>query len=365
MASELKTWLVLLLVLFVACYMQHYVYGNSPQVPCLFIFGDDFSDNGNNNNLPTKAKANYKPYGIDFPKGPTGRTTNGETTVDIVAKLLGFDKPIPPFANTIGSDILQGVNYASISAGIRNETGKRTAGTNIALGQQIENHKTIVAQIAKKLGGVKHATQYLKKCLYYFNIGTNDYSLNYFQPKLYSTSHTYNPEEYAQVLFDELFVYGEVLYNLGARKYVAVGLGKIGCTPMVLATSHVKGSCDENLNDIVAIFNHKYRSLTVQFSAKFPDAQSTFINTTTIRLDGSDGFKVFSASCCPMKSDGYCVPNSKPCLNRNQHVFYDGIHPTSAANKIFASVSYDSAKNPEITSPIDIKHLAKLVLKSN
>src|SRR4051812_30257953 len=84
MACEIKTGLVVLLVLLAACYMQHCVDGNSPQVPCLFIFGDDFSDNGNNNNLPTTAKANYKPYGIDFPKGPTGRTTNRQTQVDIV-----------------------------------------------------------------------------------------------------------------------------------------------------------------------------------------------------------------------------------------------------------------------------------------
>lgn len=80
-------------------------------------------------------------------------------------------------------------------------------GTNIALGLQIENHKTIVAQIANELGGFQQAAQYLNKCLYYVYIGTNDYSLNYFQPKLYNTSGTYNPEEYAQVLIDELSIY--------------------------------------------------------------------------------------------------------------------------------------------------------------
>lgn len=40
------------------------------------------------------------------------------------AQLLGFDKPIPPFATANDSDILQGVNYASGAAGIRKETGK-------------------------------------------------------------------------------------------------------------------------------------------------------------------------------------------------------------------------------------------------
>ena len=51
-------------------------------VPAMFIFGDSLIDNGNNNNLPSFAKANYFPYGIDFEGGPTGRFSNGYTMVD-------------------------------------------------------------------------------------------------------------------------------------------------------------------------------------------------------------------------------------------------------------------------------------------
>lgn len=56
----------------------------APQVPCYFILGDSLVDNGNNNRLTSLAKANYLPYGIDFPNGPTGRFSNGKTTVDVV-----------------------------------------------------------------------------------------------------------------------------------------------------------------------------------------------------------------------------------------------------------------------------------------
>jgi len=61
-----------------------------PQVPCLFIFGDSLSDSGNNNNLATDAKVNYRPYGIDFPAGPTGRFTNGRTSVDIISNIFSY-----------------------------------------------------------------------------------------------------------------------------------------------------------------------------------------------------------------------------------------------------------------------------------
>lgn len=54
------------------------------KVPCLFIMGDSLFDNGNNNNLLTAAKANYPPYGTDFPGGPTGRFTNGRNIADFI-----------------------------------------------------------------------------------------------------------------------------------------------------------------------------------------------------------------------------------------------------------------------------------------
>lgn len=60
-----------------------------PQVPCYFIFGDSIVDNGNNNDLFTTAKANYFPYGIDFPTGPqNGRFTNGRNKADFIGTII-------------------------------------------------------------------------------------------------------------------------------------------------------------------------------------------------------------------------------------------------------------------------------------
>lgn len=61
--------------------------GAAPQVPCYFIFGDSLVDNGNNNQLQSLARADYLPYGIDFPGGPSGRFSNGKTTVDAIGEL--------------------------------------------------------------------------------------------------------------------------------------------------------------------------------------------------------------------------------------------------------------------------------------
>ncbi|XP_021595112.1 GDSL esterase/lipase At4g18970 [Manihot esculenta] len=73
-----KLHLLGIFLLTLASLKQHCVDGES-KVPCYFIFGDSLVDSGNNNNLPTLAKVNYLPYGIDFPEGPTGRFCNGRT----------------------------------------------------------------------------------------------------------------------------------------------------------------------------------------------------------------------------------------------------------------------------------------------
>jgi hypothetical protein len=51
-----------------------------------FVFGDSLVDNGNNNFLATSARANYPPYGIDFPtRQPTGRFSNGLNVPDLIS----------------------------------------------------------------------------------------------------------------------------------------------------------------------------------------------------------------------------------------------------------------------------------------
>jgi hypothetical protein len=87
----IKTWLLIPILFLSSNYLKQCVNG-TPQVPCVFIFGDSLSDSGNNNNLPTSAKANYNPYGIDFPIGPTGRFTDGRNSIDIISNILSSYK---------------------------------------------------------------------------------------------------------------------------------------------------------------------------------------------------------------------------------------------------------------------------------
>ena len=54
-------------------------------MPGLFVFGDSIVDPGNNNYIPTLAKANFPPYGRDFiDHKPIGHFSNGKLSTDFI-----------------------------------------------------------------------------------------------------------------------------------------------------------------------------------------------------------------------------------------------------------------------------------------
>ncbi|KAK8635440.1 hypothetical protein V6N13_004177 [Hibiscus sabdariffa] len=248
-----------------------------PHVPCYFVFGDSLSDNGNNNNLPTLAKVNYPPYGIDFPQGPTGRFCNGRNMHDFIAQLLGFKDNIPAFATSRGRNIFNGVNYASGSAGIRNET-ESNLGVCIPFNQQIKNHKTIISMITKLMGNYSATNLLLKQCIYSVQIGSNDYINNYFRPKFYETSRRFTPSKYATLLVQQLSLQLKTLYNYGARKFAVYGIGEIGCTPYAISMYRTnRPGCVSKLNKGATLFNNRLKPLIHQLNNNLTDAKFTYL----------------------------------------------------------------------------------------
>ncbi|XP_058201343.1 GDSL esterase/lipase At5g45670-like [Rhododendron vialii] len=366
MGCGLKQWWV---VLFVAVIMgfEYGVAKAQPQVPCYFIFGDSLVDNGNNNNIASLARANYLPYGIDFPGGPTGRFSNGKTTVDVIAELLGFDDYIHPYSSARGQDILRGVNYASAAAGIRDETGQQL-GARISMNGQVNNYKNTVSQVVDLLGDEDSAANYLSKCIYSLGLGSNDYLNNYFMPDTYSTSRQYTPDQYADVLIQQYSQQIKTLYQFGARKFVLIGVGQIGCSPNELAQGSPDGStCVQKINDANQLFNSRLRSLVDDLNNNNADAKFIYINAYGIFQDiiarpSSFGFRVTNAGCCGVgRNNGQitCLPFQTPCPNRNEYIFWDAFHPGEAANIIIGRRSY-SAESPFDSYPMDIRRLVQL-----
>ncbi|XP_018632611.1 GDSL esterase/lipase At1g29670-like isoform X2 [Nicotiana tomentosiformis] len=304
----MKIWFVLLTVLLIFINISSLLVKGEQQVPCLFIMGDSLFDNGNNNNLLTTAKANYPPYGIDFPDGPTGRFTNGKNTADFIAELLGFDKYIEPFATVKGVEMFRGVNYASGAAGIRDESG-----------------------------------------------------IHLFYP----SSLLYKPEKYATILAQQYEKQLKTLYRYGARKVAVFGLGSIGCIPAELDLYGTKDSvCVDSINSAVLKFVDKLKPMIDDFNSNLPNANFIYINVTSIAIGdpSSIGITNLAEPCCEISSfiaKGQCSYGGSACSDRASHYFWDGFHPTEAPNKATAERAY-TALLPTDAYPFDISHLALL-----
>ncbi|KAM0933607.1 putative triacylglycerol lipase [Dioscorea sansibarensis] len=155
----------------------------------MFVFGSSLVDNGNNNYLRnSSARADYVPYGIDFPLGPSGRFSNGRNPIDVLGELLKLPSFIPPFSDpaTNGDRIAHGVNFASGGSGILDDTGSIT-GEVTGMNQQIRNFEKVTLAEMGGLFDLKKNSDYLSKYLFVVGTGGNDYFLNYFTSKKKTT----------------------------------------------------------------------------------------------------------------------------------------------------------------------------------
>ncbi|XP_022143640.1 GDSL esterase/lipase At1g29670-like [Momordica charantia] len=363
-----KTPSIMLYYALISTYFSTYLANgaSSSEVGCFFIFGDSQSDNGNNNNNTGFARADYKPYGIDFSKEmkPTGRFTNGRNVADFIVEFLGFDNYVPPFKNMSGWNILKGVNYASGAAGIRDETG-RTQGERSSFNKQLKNHNLIISKLQHLLGNRIAAEEHLKSCLYMVQIGGNDYLNNYFMPLSYKTSTEFTPHQYATALSKQLSCKLKALYGQGARKLAIFGAGPIGCTPYARANFDTKGSpCVEEINNAIQLFNIGLKSMVDDLNTKLTNAKFIFVDVFNIGTHGTptsnQGEMVVDSPCCEVPAGKIqCVPLGKVCGNRKQYLFWDAVHPTEIGFMSLASRAYN-AKFPNDTHPFDINRLVHL-----
>nr|GEV72470.1 putative SGNH hydrolase-type esterase domain-containing protein [Tanacetum cinerariifolium] len=334
--------------------VKTYIVSEKPQVPCYFIFGDSLVDSGNNNDLETKWKANYAPYGIDFPNGHTGRFTNGRTSADNIGQLLGFDGFIKSYATATDKDISKGINYASGGCGIREETGSHN-GDRISLDKQLINHNSTISRLSR----IQQNTTFLRECIYLVNIGSNDYINNYLMPERYNTSRLYTTNQYAEDLIQKYTQQLRTLYNLGGRKIALFGLSQIGCTPLLVNKLGSDGKpCVASANDAVNLFNARFMPLVDELNKEKSDARFTFINTTGI-LYPQGVVSLRTPACCQLTGVWSCTPNSNPCPIRSVSVYFDALHPTEVSNIAIAARAY-KAFLPTDAYPYDIHHLTQV-----
>ncbi|PIA63292.1 hypothetical protein AQUCO_00200961v1 [Aquilegia coerulea] len=342
--------------------------GQSPLAPALYVLGASLSDSGNNNFLQTLAKVNYAPYGIDFPAGATGRFNNGKTVVDYTAESLGL--PLVPaylsLSTTEKNNITTGLNYASGSAGILSESGT-AIGDNLSLGEQVEYFKeTVRTYLRRSYKNPIERTRYLSKSIFVITIGNNDYINNYLQPQNYKSSQIYTPQQFADLLLNRLTRHIRNLYSYGARKFVVFNIARLGCIPAVVDTANPRPTtpCVEDVNNLILLYNTKFPTVITNLERTL--LGSTFIrgdaynmgrNSSEAVIYGCIGFTAAQTPCCQVSTiTGLCIPESTPCQDRTQFIFWDAFHPTEVVNNVMAGDCFNGTSS---CVPIDIQQLAQ------
>jgi hypothetical protein len=72
--------------LFVSCFAELAAVEAKTAPVAMFVFGDSLVDTGNNDFIPSTARANFRPNGLDYPtRRPTGRFCNGKIISDFIS----------------------------------------------------------------------------------------------------------------------------------------------------------------------------------------------------------------------------------------------------------------------------------------
>ncbi|XP_062005738.1 GDSL esterase/lipase At5g03810-like [Rosa rugosa] len=314
-----------------------------PLVPALIIFGDSVADVGNNNNRTTLVKANFPPYGRDFVNHqPTGRFCNGKLATDFTAEYLGFTSYPPAFLSqeATGMGILTGVNFASAASGYYNWTAQLWGA--ISLDQQL-NYYNEYQSIVVNMVGEAEANAIFSGAIHLLSAGTSDFIQNYYiNPFL----RGYTPDQFSEILMRSYSSFIQKLYGLGARRIGVTNLPPIGCLPASI-TLFGSGSNQWNikLNQDAILFNNKLNNTSQTLQKSLPGLKLVVFDIYQPLLDmitnpSDNGFFESRRACCgtgTFETSVLCNSRSVgTCNNATGYVFWDGFHPSEAANEVLA-----------------------------
>ncbi|XP_027070612.1 GDSL esterase/lipase At5g03820-like [Coffea arabica] len=318
-------------------------YGD-PLVPALCIFGDSVVDVGNNNNLPTLIKANFPPYGRDFlGHRPTGRFCNGKLATDYTAEYLGFTSYPPAYLSqeAKGSSILTGVNFASAASGYYDGTAQLYRA--ISLTQQLQYYKEWRTKVVNAVGKAK-ANTIISGGVHLLSAGSSDFIQYYYiNPML---NRAYTPDQFSDILMRSYSTFIQNLYGLGVRRIGVTTLPPTGCLPAAI-TLFGSGSnlCVARLNQDAISFNNKLNSTSQNLKSKHPGLKLVVFDIYNPLLDlitkpTDNGFFESRKACCgtgTIETSFLCNSRSVgTCSNATEYVFWDGFHPSDAANEKLA-----------------------------
>ncbi|CAJ1946735.1 unnamed protein product [Sphenostylis stenocarpa] len=335
--------------------------------PAIYNFGDSNSDTGAVSAAFTGVKP---PNGISFFGSLSGRASDGRLIIDYMTEELKLPY-LSAYLDSVGSNYRHGANFAVGGSSIR--PGGYSA---FPLGLQVDQFlqfKSRTNILFNQLSDNRTEPPFksslprpedFSRALYTFDIGQNDLA--------FGLQHTSQEQVIKSIpdILSQFFQAVQQLYYEGARVFWIHNTGPIGCLPYsYIYYEPKKGNIDANgcvkpQNELAQEFNRQLKDQVFQQRKKFPLAKFTYVDVYTAKYElisnaRNQGFTSPLEFCCGsyyvyhINCGKKAIVNGtvygNPCKNPSQHVSWDGIHYSQAANQWVAKrVLYGSLSDPPI-----------------
>ncbi|KAI4979724.1 hypothetical protein ZWY2020_016477 [Hordeum vulgare] len=278
-----------------------------PKFPALLAFGDSVADTGNNNHIRTFIRANFPPYGKNFPgHKPTGRFCDGKVSVDLLASALGVKELVPPYLKRDLSieELKTGVTFASAGNGYDNATCRTMSALTM------ERQLQLFEEYKQKVGGTIP-----DKALYIVVTGSNDIVEHF------TFADGITEPRYAEIMVERAIAFVQSLADLGAKRIAL---------------------CATDRNQLALLFNHRVGQEMAKLGARLPGVTLVNIDLYTIFADvvhrpEAYGLKNTHDACCGyigLAAAVLCNFASPLCKEPSSYLFWDSYHPTENGYKI-------------------------------
>ncbi len=267
----------------------------------LVVFGDSLSDDGNVAILTggLRPGANYAP----------GEYTDGPNTTPATAGPFGLwsDQLAPKLGVTLAPELKGGTDYAFAGA----DTGTNTQ--PFPLNQQLFVTDQVNAYL--KNAGTASST-----ALYAFWAGAND------------LADGKSPITAADNIMSNI----KTLSGDGGKTFLWLNLPPLGFTPSAIKNNEVAAA-----NAYSAAFDAEYGADVALLQGQGINVIPVDITTLFTKIEAD-----FQAGCTVGPADPFCFANvSQPAqgnagVNPNTYVFWDGDHPTTAADALVADLAF-------------------------
>ncbi|MCV2423733.1 hypothetical protein LNV47_24425, partial [Paucibacter sp. DJ4R-1] len=276
------------------------------------------------------------PFGITFPRRPSGRFSDGRVLTDFLAEFLGVKSPIPySWRKLAPQKAKDGVNFAFGGTGVLNTTATIKVGLP-NMTQQIDLFQQILSG-----NDVVQVDTRLTDAVAYVSLVGNDYNTY-----LSSGGSIQGLPSFITKVVNQLAVNLERILNLGFRRIIVTGLQPIGCVPQLTASDSFK-QCNSTFNSAVQFHNQllaqavaTLNNQTSETPIHILDLYNSFFSSFQEKdtYTGRSRFETPLIPCCfGIDANSNCGDVDEDgnklytlCDDRSAAFFWDSYHPTQA-----------------------------------